>query len=330
MTKSKINLLGSLFVAGALAAAGCGGGGSGGGTGGKGGSGSGGTTGTGGHATGGTGAGGTDTGGNGAGGNGTGGKTDGGTTDSGAGGAATPDGSVDATPCTTSVGAGNLLLFAFDNGSITGWEHQQSDPADAGLAPTISGTTTDGNTCPGAGVLTAPFTAYGGTGNTEQAQIDYSFYSNGGPKSYVGYSKVHMAVKVVTDNYGEIAGLQPFVGLVSNASPMTYPYIGQYTGGINSNAWRQFTLDLSPNSSADFKIGNLGAQIQLQQTAPGTGPATPGTITVLIDDVWLEAAPAPDAGPDASPDVTPDVAPAVDASPDTTTPVDTGTDATSG
>jgi hypothetical protein len=338
MTKSQLGLLGSLFAAGALAMVGCGGGSSGGtggttGTGGKGGGG-GTTTGTGGHggatAVGGAGGGAPDAGSDvhtGAGGAGTGGSD--------AGGDAGP---IDATACTTSFGAGNRVLFAFDNGSTTGWESVGSDPADSGLTLSVGGTTTDGVACPGAAVLTAPFTVYGGAGNTEQAQIDYQFFNNGGPLSYVGYSKLHMSVKVVTTAYGALAAIQPFAGLVSNATPATYPYLGQYTGGINSAAWREFIIDLSGYSSADFKIGNLGAQVQLQGTAPGGGPAAPTTIQLLIDDVWLEAAPAvTDAGTDATTDVpvdtgtdVPAVDTGVDVAPTDTGVSDTAADATPG
>ena len=148
MTKSKISLLGSLFVAGALAAAGCGGGGGGGGTGGKAdrepaAKADGGRR----HRHGGTGGSwrrcsGTATGGAGV-------RHD--RRRSGHGRRAT----MQMVPLTRRRARHRSvlaiwLLFAFDNGSITGWEHQQSDPADAGLAPTIAGTTNDGNACPGA------------------------------------------------------------------------------------------------------------------------------------------------------------------------------------
>jgi hypothetical protein len=104
MTKSTIKLLGSLFVAGALAAAGCGGS-SGGGTGGKGdagtgGKGAGGVVGTGGKTDGGTG-----------GVTGTGGKTDGGGNDSGS----NNDGGGDGPDAATST-----VLYDFESG-VQGW-----------------------------------------------------------------------------------------------------------------------------------------------------------------------------------------------------------------
>jgi hypothetical protein len=113
MTKSKISLLGSLFVAGALVAAGCGGGG-GGGTGGKGGAAGAGTGGRGGSGSGGVGTGGRGgAAGGGAGGMNTGGRTDGGT-DSGAGGGNT-DGSADSSDAATST-----VLYDFESG-VQGW-----------------------------------------------------------------------------------------------------------------------------------------------------------------------------------------------------------------
>lgn len=117
MTKSKFSLLGSLFVAGALAAAGCGGGG-GGGTGGKGGSGAGGkatggTTGAGGKATGGAGG---AAGGTGAGGMGTGGKA----TDGGAGSGAGGSGNTDGSTTDSSDAATSTVLYDFESG-VQGW-----------------------------------------------------------------------------------------------------------------------------------------------------------------------------------------------------------------
>ncbi len=118
MTKSKFSLLGSLFVAGALVAAGCGGGGGGGGTGGKGGAAGAGAGGRGGSGSGGAGTGGRGgAAGAGTGGMNTGGRTDGGTdsvTDSGAGGGNT-DGSTDSSDAATST-----VLYDFESG-VQGW-----------------------------------------------------------------------------------------------------------------------------------------------------------------------------------------------------------------
>ena len=167
MTKSKVNLLGSLFVAGALAAAGCGGGSSGGsggssGTGGKGGSGG---AGTGIGGAGGTGAGGSGTGGSGAGGKidgGAGGATDGGQ-DSGAGGAVSDAATdTDAADASAETGpASHLIPIGTFDTDLSGFSLLFVTPTlqpEGGAQPTAEFDSTTGKPDPGSAQLTIPFT----------------------------------------------------------------------------------------------------------------------------------------------------------------------------
>jgi hypothetical protein len=314
MTKSRISLLGSLFVAGSLAAAGCGGG-SGGGTGGKGdagtgGKGVGGVTGTGGKTDGGTG-----------GVTGTGGKTDGGT------GGMTVDAHGDSGPCTSSFGAANRALFVFNNGADIGWTAGvEGDPAGWDLANNISvgGTSTDGDSCPGALSISIPFSPGSAMDASGQAQValKYTGYY-GNTLDWTGYAKMHMSVKVVSASTSTVNNIQSYVSLIT-ANNM-FPYLKADTGNLADSNWHRVVVDMSSQSPTNTKVNELGVRIQINVTS-----TTPPPVQVLVDDIWLEAAPpAPDAGPDVQPDLPPDV-PTVDAQPDTTIPVDTGVDTTSG
>ncbi len=326
MTKSHINLLGCLFVAGALAAAGCGGGSSGGtggasGTGGKGGAAGGGAGGK--AATGGAGGNGT----GGAGGvTGAGGKTDGGT-DSGAGGAAdahADTGPVDTTPCVTSFGAGNQLLYSFDSGYGNWFAEVQNLGYSFGFSPT------EHNTCPGALSMTVDFVSYGDPG----ASVSTTFGNT--PANWTGFSKLHIWVKLVTTDYTAINGIQSFINSNGYAN---YSNSNVFLGGstFSDGAFHELVFDLNhPNTSTGavfFSVINkMGVQLLVKGAPTEGGVPSAAPVDVLIDDVWLEASP-PDAGsdvpPDVAPDVTPDV-PAADAPIDTVVPIDTAVDTTSG
>ena len=218
MTKSTISLLGSLFVAGALAAAGCGGG-SGGGTGGKGDAGTGGKGGTGGTGTGGKADGGT------GGMTGTGGKMDGGT------GGMTMDGSVDTTPCTTSFGAGNQVLFNFDKGANTGWS------AGGSLASSLGGDPVGGNTCPGELTLSVPFMSYG----DPPADVGFGF---GSARDWTGFAKLHAYVKMSTTNFTAVNGVQIYIQSNGYAIYTNGSFL-HGTPDLADGAWHRLDFDFA-------------------------------------------------------------------------------------
>lgn len=321
MTKSRFSLLGSLFVAGALVAAGCGGSGGGGGTGGKGGSGSGGKGGgSGGAGTGGKGgAAGADAG---AGGVGTGGKTDGGIIDSGAGGAATdarPDtGPVDTNPCVTSFGAGNQVLYSFDSGYGNWFPEVQNLGYSFGFSPT------EHASCPGALSMTVDYGLYGDPSSSASTTFGNT------PGNWSAYGKLHVSVKLVTTDYTAVNGVQTFINSNGYAN---YANSSVFLSGstFSDRAFHEVVFDFAhPNGTLLLSVINkIGAQLLIKDAPAEGGVPNAAPVEMFVDDVWLEAAP-PDAGPDVQPDVTPDVAPVVDAPTDTTLPIDTGVDTTSG
>jgi hypothetical protein len=317
MTKSQFSLLGTLFVAGALVAAGCGdsgGGGTGGaagaGTGGRGGSGSGGTGtgGRGGAAGGGSG---------GAAGNGAGGRTDGGTTDSGAGGSATdahPDtGPVDTNPCVTSFGAGNQVLYSFDSGYGNWFPEVQNLGYSFGFSPT------EHASCPGALSMTVNYGSYGDPNSSASTTFGNT------PANWSAFGKLHVSVKLVTTDYTAVNGIQTFINSSGYAN---YANSSVFLGGstFSDGAFHEVVFDFAhPNGTLLLSVINkTGVQLLIKGAPAEGGIPTAAPVQMFVDDVWLEAAP-PDAGPDVQPD-----APAGDATTDATLPIDTGVDTTSG
>jgi hypothetical protein len=319
MTKPQINLLGSIFAAGALAVAGCSGSSSNGGTGGKAdGGGAGGAGGA--RATGGT--------------TGTGGKTDGGTTDAGtAGTTGTTDGGdaridagtggttdarvdtgpVDTGPCITSFGAGNQVLFNFDNGVRTDWTARGLPGASVGSD------STSGHTCPGELSLTIPFTMYG----DQSTDIGIGFT----PMDWTAYAKLHVWVKLITSNYPAVNGVQSY--LQSNGG---YANSDVFVSGsvFADGNFHEVVFDLAhPNGTLTKSVvDRVGLQVLVQGALADGGFASAASVQVFLDDFWLEASPPPsDAGSDAVPavDTGVDVPAATDVGADVL-PTDTATD----
>jgi hypothetical protein len=307
MTKSQLGLLGSVLAAGALAIAGCGGGGgSGGGTGGKADAG-----GTGGKVDGG----------------GTGGRVDGGAagmtaTDAGVGGRT--DGGADASdarvdtgpgdtgPCVTSFGSSSRLLSSFDNGNV-GWSAGVS-----GLAYTFASLRNDGHTCPGAISLNVQYMAYGDSG----ADVESTY---GTAADWTGFTKVHAWAKLATATFAAVGGVQAFVQSNGYANYANGGYVNAST--FMDGNWHEIVFDmLNPGfGTVTFNaINRIGIQVVVQGARADGGPPAPTEVTLVVDDVWLEAAPPPDAAPDVSVDTGVD-APAADTGVDAPA-ADTGVD----
>lgn len=227
--------------------------------------------------TGGSGTGGLGTGGSGTGGNGTGG--------SGTGGLGT-DGGADAGACMTSFGPGSTLLFAFDHGANIGWSGQvDTDPGNSNLAASLSlgATVTDGHTCPGAVTFTSPFTTYGPGGTAVEQTALTHFYGTPQP-DWTGSSKLHLWAKVVTDSPAAVNGIQAYV-----SSGPAFTFTGQFAGLAAAGGWQEIVIDFTMHPEIVFsRIDGIGVEVQLKAAAPAAGPATPPSVTLLVDDIWLE------------------------------------------
>jgi hypothetical protein len=308
MTKSQLGLLGSVLAAGALAIAGCGGGGGGGGTGGKA------DGGTGGKADGG-----------GMGGTGTGGRIDAGSAgttgtdagndvraDSGSGGsdARADTGPSDTGPCVTSYPNG-AVQFAFDNGANLGWSGSTGGDVSTTTA-SVGGSLIEGSKCPGALSL---FITYG---SHVGQSVTVNYNHNNPPLNWSGFGKAHFWIKVVASDYSAYNGFQTYVQSQTNYQNYKSAYTIPST--VSDGAWHESVVDITASDLPN--VVQIGVQVQFA-AAPDGGTNNGGTLTLFVDDIWLENAPPPDAAPDVPPDVPTDTGTDVP-------PADTGVDVPAG
>ncbi len=181
--------------------------------------------------------------------------------------------------------AGGTVLYSFDS-NLQGWS-AGTYQAPAGLSTAF--TTGDGHSCPGAAQMTIPFASYG-----QNADIEINPYPN--PLDFTGKSKLHFwaRVQVPAGTEAAINGVQAFVNTGGYSK-----YKGNFVGYANTLSdggkfsdgnWHEIVFDIAGNlgSITVNVINQLGVQIVTQGSAPGGGPATPPTVTLTVDDVWLE------------------------------------------
>jgi hypothetical protein len=195
--------------------------------------------------------------------------------------------------CVTSfLDGGGRVLFDFDEpGGASGWT---GSAGTGGPAVTIARTTTDGNTCPGALELTAPFATYNGASA-------YATFNYDPPTSWSNWRLLHVWTKMVIDGdagdlgYRAMNGLQLFVQSDNFSS-----YASQFanTPTYTDGQWHEITLELfapdggRPNGGGPDVVVNsvqrIGLAVVPFSSKPSDGPNAPPTVTVLLDDVWLE------------------------------------------
>jgi len=206
--------------------------------------------------------------------------------------------------CTTTIGelgdAGTAkLITGFDNATATtGWSYYPA--ATTGTYAIVPG---DGHTCPPAlgGTITS-----GTFGSTVFLQFSYATAAD-----WSAYKKLHLNVKVVTDatNYASLASLAGFVnsgGFAKSAPGGTT----NVRGTLDDGKFHEIVYPLSATTLTLAQINVYAIQLTYAAApvtdggAPATdggssatdggSPATdggapaPGSVTVEIDDVWLE------------------------------------------
>jgi hypothetical protein len=197
---------------------------------------------------------------------------------------------------------GPVLLFGFDGvtGVPTGWSLNSFEDTDAGYAPVLGSTSTDGNTCPGALEVTTPFPAYG---EGVQAQYPYGNYTTGvGAVNWTGRSSLHASVKVVAPAAAFANGLNGVQLFVQSGGAFYPNYRGNFES-ISTFANGEFhaiTLSLAPDDAGVLDGGNnaydpalveqIGIQIVNLGSQPDGGVAAtfPLSTVLIIDDIWLE------------------------------------------
>ena len=176
------------------------------------------------------------------------------------------------------------MLASFDS-NLQGFG-AGSYQAPTGLA--ASQTTGQGHSCPGAAQLLIPFASYGQNADLE--------INPGPPMDFTGKTTLHFWVKVQipASTAAAINGVQAFVNTGGYSK-----YKGNFVGFSNAlpgggsfadGNWHEIIFDIAGNlgSITVNVINQFGIQIVTAGSAPGGGPATPPTVTLFVDDVWLE------------------------------------------
>lgn len=200
----------------------------------------------------------------------------------------------DTAPCVTSYGAGNPVQFAFNGGVNAGWTTFATHNSDTtGLTTSLSASYTDGRMCAGALVLGLNFTSYGQSG-----AIEYFYGVSPNGRNWTGYKALHAWLKAETDTLSELNG----VNFYMKSGNQVY-YQATFVAGANLGDWHEFVIDLTRAPNAGNGSGVMINDVQqigfeaYLNAAPATGaPATPSQVLLVVDDIWLEAAPPSDAG----------------------------------
>jgi hypothetical protein len=184
---------------------------------------------------------------------------------------------------------GGQLLYGFDGASIAGWLSQMQDSADAGLVATLGDTLTDGHSCPGALTLAVPFTAYG---SQENGSVQVSL----GGVNWTGRTELHFWVKLATANFAGISGVQAYVQTDAYAQ-----YTSQFVNAsvLADGLWHEIVVDLVNPTDDSYtnadggvldlaSVSGLGVQVTADTAAPAGGPAEPSTVTLSVDDIWVQ------------------------------------------
>ena len=195
----------------------------------------------------------------------------------------------DTGPCVTDYGAGNPVQFAFDGGANQGWTVFGTHNSQFPLSNAAS--FTEGHSCPGALILGLNFTAYGQSAATE---FFYGLPPNG--KNWTGYKALHAWLKAETDTLSELTGVYFYMKSGSQAF-----YQNNFVAGANLSDWHEVVIDLTraPNNGNGVVINDvsqIGFEAALNAGPAAGAPATPSQVLLLVDDIWLEAAPPSDAG----------------------------------
>ena len=192
----------------------------------------------------------------------------------GGGSAGAAGSSPDAGHCTTSFGAANKVLYDFSDGTLDGW-------AKNGQGQSLAWSGSTGHTCPGAVQLVVPDASGAGS-------VLFAFLSSA---NWTGASKLHIWVKVETTSYVGTSLL--LYVQTNNFTDQVSSYHDLPGSPFTDGAFHELVLDLttlpSPTDLTDVDVIALGVN------QPITDAGSLASLTVSIDDLWLEPAPVGDA-----------------------------------
>jgi hypothetical protein len=199
-------------------------------------------------------------------------------------------------PCVTDYGAGNPVQFAFDGGANGGWvvfqTHYTGNP-DPLFTRSLAASFTEGYSCPGALLEALNFASYGQSG-----AIEYFYGVSPAGRNWTGYKALHARIKMETSTPSEVSGVTFYMKSGNQAY-----YQSDFAAGASLADWHEVVIDLTraPNTTNGSgvmitDVQQIGFETFLNPAPAAGAPATPSPVYLLADDIWLEAAPAPDAG----------------------------------
>jgi hypothetical protein len=197
-------------------------------------------------------------------------------------------------PCVTSYGAGNPVQFAFDGGANGGWTvfqtHYTGNP-DPLFTRSLAASFTEGYSCTGALLEALNFASYGQSG-----AIEYFYGVSPNGANWTGYKALHAWIKMETSDPSEVSGVIFYM----KSGGQSF-YQSAFAAASSLADWHEVVIDLTraPSNGTGVMINDvqlIGFETFLNATPAVGAPATPSQVLVLADDIWLEAAAAPDAG----------------------------------
>ncbi len=196
-------------------------------------------------------------------------------------------------PCVTSVGPRDRLLFAFNGGANSGWNHfSTSDLVDGGgLTTSIGASFTDGHPCAGALLLAVNFMSYAApTVHGEAAAIEYYYAASPNGQNWSAYKALHAWIKLQTADPLELAGVYPYV---RSGPASSYQGTAAMTSDLTD--WHEVIIDLT-TGGVPTDVVKFGFEVTLNMSPPPGASPTPSPVYLLIDDIWLEGLIPADAG----------------------------------
>jgi hypothetical protein len=181
-------------------------------------------------------------------------------------------------------------LYNFDSGTSvpSGWStapgYQTTDMTAPLAIPSTAYSATEKNQCVGSLKGTFPFTSYA-LFSSGSGEIGVFQYFASGTLDWTGKTKLHAWAKIDASNGVNHISFPQFY---ANTSDFNHYISGQAVGNWYDGAWHEYVVDLPATGWDKTAVKTYGLQINLKGAAPASGPTTPPTTTVYLDDIWLE------------------------------------------
>jgi len=188
------------------------------------------------------------------------------------------------------------VKFDFDNwgaGYSDRWSTNFIDPADAGLAPSIAVTATEGSSPQGAIELTAPFSQYG---QIATAECNFGPSADFGAPNWTDKTALHARLKMQAGTGAGLAAVFLFVQTGAlDANGTMQPY-ATWSGAriepdtLADGAWHDAEMIFKADQGfkGDLSLVNkVGMEAVTPSQELDGGPAAPGMTILYIDSINL-------------------------------------------